>query len=102
MHGSSHRSISQLGVTGIEGEIIHSWSYLKALLGRAPTWCSFPFGGSDLEHGVSGIYETCRNLAVEAIVTTRKGLVTPCTDSYEIPRYDCIHLPPRSNEILAG
>ena len=98
MHGCSHRSLRQLGAEGVRKEIAHSSSYLKGLVGEAPIWFSPPFGGSDISEELAAIHEACRRANVEAIVTTRKGLVTSKSDAYDIPRYDCIYLPPRGND----
>jgi peptidoglycan/xylan/chitin deacetylase (PgdA/CDA1 family) len=100
MHGCSHHSLTQIGTSGMQHEIIHCSSYLKHLLGKAPTWFSYPFGGSDLNQNGARIHRTCRKVNVKAIVTTQKAFVTPDTSFYEIPRYDCVHLPPRRNQIL--
>jgi peptidoglycan/xylan/chitin deacetylase (PgdA/CDA1 family) len=100
MHGSSHRSLTQIGTTGMEKEILHSSFYLERLLGKAPTWFCYPFGGSDLKQDVAPIHQACRKLGVKAIATTQKAFVTPETNVYDIPRYDCVHLPPRHNQML--
>ena len=102
LHGCSHLSLTQIGATGMQEEIFHGSSYLENLLGKAPNWFSPPFGGSDFKRDLTGIYQACRNVNVGAIVTTRKGFVSPNTNCYEIPRYDCIDLPPRSDTVLAA
>ena len=100
MHGSSHQSATQLGVDGIADEVRHSSAYFKSLLGKEPIWFCCPFGGSDLRESSSVINQACREVNVGAIATSEKAFVTPETNLYEIPRYDCIYLPPRSDELL--
>ena len=100
MHGCSHRSLMQLGAEGMPEEITYSSSYLENLLGKPPTWLACPFGGAGLDQDMDGIYQASRKSKVEAIVTSRKAFVTSGTDPYDIPRYDCIYLPPRSDEQL--
>lgn len=101
MHGSSHRSLTQLGGKGMAEEVVHSSAYLHSLTGKAPTWFCWPFGDSDLDKGTEIVQQACRRLGVEAVVTTEKSFATSKTDPYKIPRYDCIYLPPRSNELSA-
>ena len=101
MHGCSHRSLTQIGSTGMEKEIAHSAAYLKQLLGETPTWFACPFGGADLEDEMAFVHQACRSANVEAVVTRYKGFVSTETDFYGIPRFDCVYLPPRSAELLA-
>ena len=102
MHGCSHKSFAQLGGDGIRNEIRHSSAYLTQLLGEAPTWFAAPFGGAGFTGDMDLIYQSCREVGVTAIVTARNGLVDRESDQYEIPRVDCVYLPPRSRELIAG
>ena len=99
IHGGSHRSVKQLGPKGIRDEIVHSSSHLRDLVGKAPAWFGAPFGGSDLVEDVLAIHQACREVNVKAIVTTQKRVVTPESNAYEIPRYDCVDLPPRGDSL---
>jgi len=100
MHGRTHLSASILGADGMSEELITSSSYLAALLGKAPSWFSWPYGNSDLGQAVREVYQTCRDLGVRGIATTQQAFVTTQTDLFAVPRYDCVCLPPRSNEVI--
>ena len=101
IHGGSHQSLNLLGANGMKDEIIHCSSYLRDLLGKSPTWFCHPFGGADATlQDLAIVHQACREVDVSAILTTRKARVTPETSVYEIPRFDCIDLPPRSDEVL--
>jgi peptidoglycan/xylan/chitin deacetylase (PgdA/CDA1 family) len=105
MHGSSHRGLSQIGVQGMCEEIAHSSAYLKDLLGKPPTWFACPFDSFlTAQNGgeMAVVHQACREVGVKAMITTRKAFVAKGTDSYKIPRFDCIDLPPRSNDILSS
>ena len=101
IHGSSHRSLTQLGAKGMAAEVADSFTYLHSLTGKDPTWFCCPFGGSDTDQGMEIVHQACRLVGVEAIVTTEKAFVIPETCLYKIPRYDCIYIPPRSYELIA-
>lgn len=102
IHGCSHRSLAQLGPKGMADEIRYSSSYLKDLLGKAPAWLCCPFNGAGLKEDVAIIHQACREVNIRANVTGRKAFVAPETDLYDIPRYDCIDLPPRSSEPIGN
>lgn len=100
MHGCSHRSLSQIGVQGMAEEIAHSSVYLENLLGESPTWFACPFGGAQDGGEMAVVHQACREAGVKAVITTQKGFVARGTDSYQIPRFDCIDLPPRSQQLV--
>lgn len=100
IHGSSHLSLSQLGAKGMVEEVTHSFDYLHSLTGKAPTWFCWPFGQHGSGHDTEIVHRECRRLGVQAVVTTEKAFVTAHFDPYRIPRYDCVSLPPRSNELI--
>jgi len=100
IHGSSHRSLTQLGAKGMAWELEQSSAYLHSLTGAVPTWFCWPFGDSGEGRDTEVVQQACQNIGIEAVVTTEKSFLSPNTNPYDIPRYDCISLPPRSNELL--
>ena len=98
MHGASHRSFSSIGQDRIIEEIRHSSNYLRNLVGYSPRWFSSPFGGGDLADDKGLVRKALKEMDVLASVTQNKGFVTGNSDVYSLPRFDCMYLPPISDE----
>ena len=96
LHGHTHSSLQVLGEEGIRREIAHGSAYLKELTGIRPSWWACPFGGSGAGEAVlAAMRDAMQKAGLRAAVTTRKHPVTAATDVLQLPRYDCIDLPPK-------
>lgn len=96
LHGHSHTSLQILGVQGIRREIAHGSAYLQKITGALPTWWACPFGGIGAAPDViSAMQHAMKSAGLRFAVTTKKCPITTKTSPQEIPRYDCIDLPPR-------
>lgn len=96
LHGHSHSSLQVLGEEGIRREIGHGADYLQTLTGERAMWWACPFGGTGASETVIGAMQDAMRLAgLLFAVTTKKLPMVRGANLQEIPRYDCIDLPPR-------
>jgi peptidoglycan/xylan/chitin deacetylase (PgdA/CDA1 family) len=96
LHGHSHSSLQVLGETGIRREIARGSAYLQKLTGEIPKWWACPFGGSGAAPAViSAMQDAMKSAGLQFAVITKKFPITGETSPQEIPRYDCIDLPPK-------
>jgi peptidoglycan/xylan/chitin deacetylase (PgdA/CDA1 family) len=95
LHGHSHSSLQVLGEVGIRQEIARGSAYLEKITGAKPKWWACPFGGTGAAPAViSAMQDAMKSAGLQFAVTTKKLPITRETKSMEIPRYDCIDLPP--------
>lgn len=95
IHGVTHQSLRQIGVTGMVGEVRDASAYLHTLLGVRPHWFSCPYGASGIDaRELQPLASALADVMVEAAVSTEKAPVQRPFDPLHIPRYDTIDLPP--------
>jgi peptidoglycan/xylan/chitin deacetylase (PgdA/CDA1 family) len=98
LHGHSHSSLQVLGEEGIRREIAHGSAYLKRLTGEKPAWWACPFGGSGAGASlIDAMHDAMRIAGLRFAVTTKKLPIMRGMSVQEIPRFDCIDLPPKKN-----
>jgi peptidoglycan/xylan/chitin deacetylase (PgdA/CDA1 family) len=98
LHGHSHSSLQVMGENGINREIAHGSAYLQKLTGAKPAWWACPFGGSGATPAVlTAMSAAMKSVGLQFAVTTKKFPITVATSPKELPRYDCIDLPPKKD-----
>jgi len=98
VHGVSHRGLSVLGPRQAAEEAREGMNWIGRLTGRRPAWYACPFGGSGTDDATrADLARRLDRLGFAATVgTTKRGIDPRPASTFELPRFDCIDLPPRA------
>lgn len=106
-HGHSHTSLAQLSCAQLEAEIKDCHRTLSDVLGQAPSWFAYPFGGSTehssvLEHGDQILIRSGYRGSFSYSSSPQAWLTVEPNRFARFDRYDCAYLPPRGTKLLTN
>ena len=91
-HGHGHFWLGNLYFKDMVADLTKTVEVFTGIFGKHPSFLSYPFGSFNLF-----TKRVAKKLGFKACVTVVKGKNTDLKDPFELSRYDCIDLFPRTN-----
>lgn len=99
LHGHTHRSLQQMGPE-VVSEIARCDEMVRRCTGAPGAWWACPFGGTGAAPELlQTMRQALRSAGITAAVGTESRRLRPNEDPLQLPRVDCVKLPPRGTGV---